>query len=128
MTGWRRVNRAGLTIPEVLVAIVILTIGLLGLAASGLHVSALVAQSGRTVAATTFALGRLELLRAAACRGSPPPDGTAELRRESAVLATTTWASRVLADHQVGIRVVTRYTVAARRVRNDTLETVVVCR
>lgn len=121
-------NRRGLTIAEVLVAIVILTIGLLGLAASGLHVSALIAQGGRTGAATTFALSRLELLRAAACRGSPPPDGTAELRRGSAVLATATWTSRVLADHHVGIRVVTRYTVAARRVRNDTLETVVVCR
>jgi prepilin-type N-terminal cleavage/methylation domain-containing protein len=122
------VNRRGLTIPEVLVAIVILTVGLLGLAASGLHVTALVAQGGRTGAATSFALRRLELLRATACRSALPPDGTAELRRGSTMLATTTWTSRVVADGHVGIRVVTRYTVAARRARSDTLETVVVCR
>ena len=121
-------NRRGLTISEVLVAIVILSVGLLGLAASGLHVSALVAQGGRTGAATNFAAGRLELLRAAACRGAPPPDGTAELRRGSSILATATWRSWVVADGQVGMRVVTRYTVAARRTRSDTLETVVVCR
>lgn len=120
-------NRRGLTIPEVLVAIVILTVGLLSLAASGLQVSALVAQGHRTGAATSFALGRLELLRAAACRGGPAPDGTAELRRGSVVLATTTWTSRVVAAGHIGIRVVTRYTVTARRARSDTLETVVVC-
>jgi prepilin-type N-terminal cleavage/methylation domain-containing protein len=121
------VNQHGVSIPEVLVAIVILTVGLLGLAASGLHISALLARGSRTDAATTFSVRRLELLRAAACRGTPPADGTEELRRGAALLATSTWTSRVTGDGQLAIRVVTRYVVAARRTRSDTLETVVVC-
>ncbi len=121
-------NRNGVTIPEVLVAIVILTVGLLGLAASGLHVSGLVAQGSRTGVAATFGARRLELLRAAACRGNPPADGTEELTRGNAVLAVNTWTASALTDGQVAIRVVTRYVLAPRRVRTDSLVTVVVCR
>jgi prepilin-type N-terminal cleavage/methylation domain-containing protein len=121
-------NRRGVTIPEVLVAIVILAIGLLGMATSGLHVSGLVAQGSRTGIATTFGVRRLELLRAAACRPTLPADGTEQLVRGSAVLAVNTWASSMLPGGQVGIRVVTRYQLAPRRSRSDTLETVVVCR
>ena len=118
----------GVTIPEVLVAIVILTVGLMGLAASGLHVSGLIAQGSRAGVATTFGVRRLELLRAAACRGTPPPDGIEELRRGSAVLAVNTWTVSILNDGQIGLRVVTRYVLSPRRVRTDSLETVVVCR
>ena len=110
-----------------LVAIVILTVGLLGLAAAGLHVSRLLAQGSRTSAATTFGTRRLELLRAAACQGSSLPDGTEVLRRGGSLIAANSWTSRVVADHQLAIRVVTRYVLDARRARSDTLEAVVVC-
>ena len=120
-------NQQGLSIPEVLVAIVILTVGLLGLAASGLHVSGLVAQGSRTGVAATFGVRRLELLRAAACRGTPT-DGFEELKAGGAALAVNTWTVSVLTDGQVGLRVVTRYVLSSRRVRTDSLETVVVCR
>ena len=121
-------NQHGVTIPEVLVAIVILTVGLLGLAASGLHISGLVARGSRTGVATTFGVRRLELLRATACRATPPADGIEELTRGSAVLAVNVWTASVLTDGQVGLRVVTRYVLSPRRVRTDSLETVVVCR
>lgn len=123
-----RVNARGVTIPEVLVAIVILTVGLLGLAASAQHVSGLVAQGSRTGAATTFGVRRLELLRAAACGATPPADGIEELTRGSAVLAVNVWTASVLTDGHIGLRVVTRYVLSPRRMRTDSLETVVVCR
>jgi len=121
-------NQQGLSIPEVLVAIVILTVGLLGLAASGLHVSGLVAQGSRTGVASTFGVRRLELLRAGACRGTPSADGTEELRRGSAVLAVNVWTASVVSDGQIRLRVITRYVLSPKRVRIDSLETVVVCR
>jgi prepilin-type N-terminal cleavage/methylation domain-containing protein len=121
------VNRHGLSIPEVLVAIVILTVGLLGLAASGLHVSDLLAQGSRTGRATTFGVRRLELLRAGTCRATPPADGTEELKAGSAVVAANTWSSSVVGEGQVAIRVVTRYVLSPRRPRTDTLAAVVVC-
>ena len=121
------VSPRGVTIPEVLVATVILGVGLLGLGASGLQVSDLVARGERTGVATTFGVRRLELLRAAACRATPPADGTEQLTRGAAILATNTWTVSAGADGVVGLRLITRYVVAARRVRSDTLETAVVC-
>jgi prepilin-type N-terminal cleavage/methylation domain-containing protein len=120
-------SKRGVTIPEVLVALVILTLGLLGLGATGLYVTGMVGGGERAAAVVTFAARRLELLRAAACLPTPPSDGTEQLTRGSAVVASTSWVVTAGGDGLVRIRLVSTYTLAARRVRTDTVETAVVC-
>ncbi len=122
------VTQRGVTIPEVLVAIVILAVGLLGLGASGLHVTDMLARGERAGAVATFGARRAELLRAAACLPGPPPDGTEQLTRGGVVLAGTTWTTSAVDGGIIQIRVVSRYPLARWRVRTDTIETAVVCR
>jgi prepilin-type N-terminal cleavage/methylation domain-containing protein len=122
------VHLRGVTIPEVLVALVILGVGLLGVGASGLHVTGMLARGERAGAVAAFGARRLELLRAAACLPSPPADGIEQLTRAGAVVATTSWTVSAVEGGIVRIRVVSRYTLARLRVRTDTLETAVVCR
>lgn len=119
----------GVTIPEVVVSIVILTVGLLGLGASGLHVAGSVARGERVGEAATFAARRLELLRAGAC---PPAlgggAGSEFLRRGSAVLAANSWSISDGGGGTVRIRVISSYQLGGGRARADTVETAVVCR
>lgn len=118
----------GVTIPEVLVSLVILAVGLLGLGASGLCVTGMLGRGERAALATTFAARRLELLRAGACTPALHVDGSEQLTRGSAVVAANIWSIADGGNGTVHLRVVTNYQLAGRRVRSDTLETAVVCR
>src|SRR5262245_8821506 len=60
-------NRDGFTIVEVVIAIIVLSIGLLGLTATAASVTRMVAQGQRYNKATALANERFELLRAQAC-------------------------------------------------------------
>ena len=60
-------TRAGFTLPEVLVALVLLGIGLLGLAGSAGLVSRLVGDGSRLTMAAAVATARVEQLRALGC-------------------------------------------------------------
>jgi prepilin-type N-terminal cleavage/methylation domain-containing protein len=128
VNGRALVTQRGVTIPEVLVAIVILAVGLLGLGASGLHITAMLTRGERAGAVATFGARRMELLRAAACLPGAPTDGTEQLTRGGAVLAANTWTTSVVDGGIFQIRVVSRSTLTRWRVRADTIETVVVCR
>ena len=67
--------RRGTTLVELLVALVVVTVGLLGLAGSAALVSRELGASRREVAVTTAARNRLERLTSGTCRS--PDDGTA---------------------------------------------------
>lgn len=80
----------GFTIVEVLVALVVFALGVLGMAAETAALTRLVARGRRAAAVTSAAAGRLERLRAGACVARQ--DGTESLSRGSATLATLRWA------------------------------------
>src|SRR5438552_19088767 len=58
----------GFTIVEVIVAIIVLTVGLLGLVATSALVTRMIARGQRSNNAATFAAQRLEILRTTGCR------------------------------------------------------------
>lgn len=63
----RRRNRSGFTVVEVLVAIVIMAIGVLGLAGTAASVSRLIGGGAQQTIAANIALSRFEQLRSTAC-------------------------------------------------------------
>jgi prepilin-type N-terminal cleavage/methylation domain-containing protein len=60
-------SERGFTIVEVLIAVIILTVGLLGLASTAAYVTRMIAQGNRYTEAATLANRRLELLRGGGC-------------------------------------------------------------
>ena len=62
-------NRRGFTIVEIVVAIVVLSVGLLGLVTTAALVSRMIAQGQRYSLASTLANRRLEKLSAVRCSG-----------------------------------------------------------
>ena len=60
-------QEAGFTIIEVLIAVVILSVGLLGLASTAGYVTRMIGQGNRFTQASTLASKQLELLRAGGC-------------------------------------------------------------
>ena len=60
-------NRGGFTITEVLVAVLVLTVGVLGLASTAAAVTGLMTQGKVFSEATALAAERLEILRSTSC-------------------------------------------------------------
>jgi type IV pilus assembly protein PilV len=60
-------NQGGFTIVEVIVAIIVLTVGLLGLVTTSALVTRMIARGNRSSNAATFASKRLEQLRVTGC-------------------------------------------------------------
>jgi prepilin-type N-terminal cleavage/methylation domain-containing protein len=79
----------GFTIVEVIIAIVVLTIGLLALMTSSALVTRMIARGERTAAMAAFASQRLERLRTSACTSQPA--GSDTLYRGSTAVAINSW-------------------------------------
>ncbi len=60
-------NRHGFTIIEVIIAIIVLTVGLLGLVTTAALVTRMIARGQRSAMAATYAAQRMERMRPAAC-------------------------------------------------------------
>ena len=60
-------NQRGFTIIEIIIAIVVLTVGVLGLVTTAALVTRMIARGQRSATAASFASRRLERLRAGAC-------------------------------------------------------------
>ena len=88
-------RRAGFTLLEVLVALVVLTLGLLGLIAQTAALVRAQARVRRSETITTAAAARLEQLRATGCRVRA--DG-AEVVRQGSVIARLDWSWSTTAD------------------------------
>lgn len=117
--------RAGFTLVEVVIAIVVLTVGLLGLASTAALVTRMIARGHRAAAAATLAARHLERLRAEACRDRAP--GSAQLARGGAVVARTSWRYVTAAESTHRVHLVVTYLTQPGRWRSDSLETVISC-
>jgi len=120
-------NTRGFTIVEIIIAIVVLTVGLLGLVSTAALVTRMIARGQRSAVASTFASQRMEVLRPAACIAAQRTNGTDTLKRGSAWVAINTWTWTAEGGEYYRARIVTTYKTVKNRVRTDTLEVGVPC-
>ena len=122
-----RGNQGGFTIVEILIAIIVLVVGMLGLAMSAGMVSRMLGRSSRAQAAATFAASRLERMRLAACIPAQRVAGVDSLRRGSRVAAVNAWSFTDLGNSAYLLRVITTWPTVRNSQRTDTLEMGVPC-
>ena len=126
-------NEQGFTVTEVIIAIVVLSVGLLALASTGALTTRMIGRGQRSSVAATFATQRLERMRPAACVPAQRVDGSEILYRGSTAVATNTWrfipvvAAAPPLGSYVQIRVTTTYVTTQGKTRTETTETAVSC-
>lgn len=120
-------NRGGFTLVEMLVAIIVLSFGLLGLAGTTALVTRMIGRGQRSGAAAAFAAQRMERLRIAACIPAQRVSGTENLMRGGAAAATNTWSFTSPGSGIYRILLVTKATTVQNHTRTDTLEMAVTC-
>jgi Tfp pilus assembly protein PilV len=113
-------RRDGFTVVEVLIAVLILSVGLLGLVASAALTTRMIGQGQRYSEASAMAAQQFEVLRSQSC-GSMSGGSTAQGR------FTVIWTVQNVADGRArGVTVVVN-SPAARGMRSDTFATTVPC-
>ena len=115
----------GFTIVEVIVAIVVLTVGVLGLVTTAALVTRMIARGQRSAVAAIFAAQRLERLRRSAC--TVRTAGSDTLYRGAGRLAVNSWTFIDAGNSTYRVRLVTTYLTAQNRTRSDTMETAISC-
>lgn len=122
-----RTSKAGFTIIEVIVAIMVLTVGLLGLVTTAALVTRMIGRGQRSAVAGTFAQQRIERLRIAACIPALRVSGGENLMRGSTVVATNTWRFTLVAGTTWKIDLTTTYKTYKNRFRTERMENTVIC-
>ncbi|GAC1479914.1 MAG: hypothetical protein NVS1B4_24820 [Gemmatimonadaceae bacterium] len=119
-------RREGFTIVEVIVAILVVSIGLLALASSSAAVTRMASGGQSAGAAATFAGQRLDLLRMTAC--GTRTAGADTLRRNGAAWnAINSWTWTDAGGGTYRVRLVSTYRAGPGVTRADTLETTGTC-
>lgn len=118
-------NERGFTIIEIIIAIIVLTVGLLGLVSTAALVTRMIGRGQRSTEAAIFAAQRMELLRSTGCLTRT--SGVEYLYRGSRPVALNwwTWSDPGNSTHQV--RLYSYYRTIQNRVRLDSLETSISC-
>ena len=116
----------GFTIVEVIIAIIVLTVGLLGLVTTSALVTRMIARGQRSANGATFASKRLELLRVTGCRSQAAGKDTLYTQSGTAV-ATNSWAFTDATNKHWTILDTLRYQTSMGAWRTDILETQVSC-
>jgi len=84
-----RARRMGFTLVEVIVALVIFTVGLLGLTATSMLATRMIVHSQQTAIGVAFAKRALDSLRVAGC--AAPLSGSATLKRGTTTVDSLSW-------------------------------------
>ena len=115
----------GFSLIEVLIALVLLAVALLGLAATTALVTRMVGRGERSATAAIHATGVLEWLHATGC--TTRADGTSTFCRGGVILGRHewTWSPGGSDVHRVTLR--TTYVTTPGRQRTDTMETRISC-
>jgi prepilin-type N-terminal cleavage/methylation domain-containing protein len=127
MTTPKAVHERGFTIIEIIVAIVVLTVGLLGLVTTAALVTRMIGRGQRSAVASTFASQRMERLRGGACIAAQRVNGADTLYRGGQWVAYNTWTFVDQGNLYYRVRILTTYRTVQNRVRTDTLEVGVPC-
>jgi len=116
----------GFTIVEVIVAIIVLTVGLLGLVATSALVTRMIARGQRSNNAATFAAQRLEILRTTGCRARAAGNDTL-WTQSGTVVATNSWGFSDRGNSHWTIVDTAHYQTAQGNWRTDIMETEFSC-
>lgn len=121
-------NAGGFTLIEVLLALTVLAVGVLGLAAESAALTRHLARAERTALVVASAAGRLERLRDAAC--TTQNDGAESVVRGRMTLAILQWSWSAIGDSTYRVRLVAtpRGLAGRHQERPDTLTITVLCR
>lgn len=123
-------SERGFTIIEITVAIVVLTVGLLGLVTTAALVTRMIGRGQRSTMASTFAQRRLERLRLAACIPDQRVSGSDTLSRGSTWVAINRWgfSTNPSSPTTFRVRMVTISKTDKGAIRVDTSEGSIPCR
>jgi type II secretory pathway pseudopilin PulG len=116
----------GFTIVEIVVAILILTVGLMAVAGTSALVTRMIARGQRSATAAIFAGQRLEQLRGTAC--AVRVAGSDTLYRAGAWAAINTWSFTDAGNSTWRIVLTSKHQAALGKTRLDTLVTEISCR
>jgi Tfp pilus assembly protein PilV len=120
-------NRKGFTIVEIIIAIIVLTVGVLGMVTTAALVTRMIARGQRSGAATAFAQRRLERMRVAACIPAQRVNGTDTLYRGSTWTSINQWTYTDLGNLNYRLKIVSRYKTTQNKLRRDSTETTITC-
>ncbi|OLC47133.1 MAG: hypothetical protein DMD37_01900 [Gemmatimonadetes bacterium] len=123
----RKRKQSGFTIIEIIIAIMVLTVGLLALVTTAALVTRMIARGQRSAVASMFASQRAEQLRPAACIPAQRVNGSDTLWRGTNWVAYNTWTFVDEGNLYYRIRVATVYKTIKNQMRVDTLEMGVSC-
>ena len=118
-------NSQGFTIIEIIIAIIVLTVGVLGLVTTAALVTRMIARGQRSAVATAFGARRLEQLRAVACTARN--NGADTLYRGSTWVAINNWTFTDAGNQNYRLKIVTTSKTIKNRVRRDSTETTIPC-
>ena len=120
-------NRKGFTIVEIIIAIIVLTVGVLGMVTTAALVTRMIARGQRSASASAFAARRVERMRIAACIDAQRVNGSDTLFRGTQWAAINTWTFTNLGNLNYRLKNVSLYRTTQNRVRRDSSETTISC-
>jgi Tfp pilus assembly protein PilV len=121
-------NEGGFTILEIMIAVVILMVGVLGLVMTAGLTTRMMGRANRAQQAAAYASKRMEMMRTAACITGQRNAGVDTLYRGSAMLAYNTWSYTALPSESYRLQVITTWETTKNQMKSDTLEQGVPCR
>ncbi len=121
-------KEGGFTILEIMIAVVILMVGVLGLVMTAALTTRMMGRANRAQQAAAYASKRMEMMRASACIAAQRNAGVDTLYRGSAMIAYNTWSYADMGSESYRLRVITRWETTKNQMKSDTLEQGVPCR
>lgn len=120
-----RRSRAGLTIVEVMVALMMLTVGVLAIMSTTAFAARTMTRGRAADRAATVAMQRMELLRASICTSRS--NGADTLMRNGQRLAINSWTVTTAGNNTWNVSLVTTYAGERAKLRTLVSETAVSC-
>ena len=115
----------GFTIVEVIIAIIVLTVGILGLVTSAALVTRMIGRGQRSAVAARYSQMRLEMLRASGCKAQA--GGSEVWWRGGVPIDSVSWTFNNLGPNHWQVVVRSKYQTALGMWRNDSTETEISC-
>lgn len=127
-------GRTGFTLVEIMIAIVVLTVGVLAMVTTAALVTRMIARGQRSADASAFMQRRVERLRAVASGQltgacAAPLPGSDTLFRGTNWVAINSWTVTPVVGQTQNFRIMVRslYKTGANRFRRDSMETTFSC-
>jgi prepilin-type N-terminal cleavage/methylation domain-containing protein len=119
--------RTGFTIVEVVVAMIVVSIGVLGMLGTAALVTRMLARGRWVAGASAIASSRLERLRPSACIASQRTNSADTTTIIGTAQVINSWSFTDAGNNSYRVRLITSYMTGPGRTRTDTLEATVVC-